>query len=135
MPTRDPTAWMWAEACQMLEQAERLHRQFFQPGAARGVRIAWEPPVDVFEDDESVTVIVALPGVAPENVETLVDSSSLVVRASCDLARGVRASAIRRLEIPYGYFERRVQLPAMRFEVARRELVNGCLLLNLRKVA
>jgi HSP20 family protein len=38
MATRDPTAWMWAEACQMLEQAERMHRQFFRIGAPRGSR-------------------------------------------------------------------------------------------------
>ena len=126
---------MWAEACHMLEQAERLHRQFFRPSAVRGVRVAWEPPVDVFEDEQSVTVIVALPGVDPGNIETLVDSSSIVVRASCDLARGVRANAIRRLEIPYGYFERRIQLPAMRYEVEQQDVVNGCLILNLRKVA
>ena len=134
MPTRDPTAWMWAEACQMLEQAERMRRQFFRPGAPSGVRTAWEPPVNVFEDEESFIVIVALPGVDPNRVEVLVDSSSIVVRASGDMSFGLHGHAIHRLEIPYGYFERRIQLPAMRFEVTQREMVNGCLLLNLRKV-
>ena len=125
---------MWAEACQMLEQAERLHRQFFRLNAPRGARTAWEPPVNVFEDDESYTIIVALPGVPPECVEVLLDSSSIVVRATCELPFGTSARAIRRLEIPYGYFERRIQLPAMRFEVTRRDAVNGCLTLQLRKV-
>jgi HSP20 family protein len=134
MTTRDPTAWMWAEACQMLEQAERLHRQFFRLRAPRGARTAWEPPVNVFEDEESYTIIVALPGVAPECIEVLLDSSSIVVRASCDLPFGASARAIRRLEIPYGYFERRIQLPAMHFEVTRRDVANGCLTLQLRKV-
>ena len=78
--------------------------------------------------------MVALPGVSPECVEVLLDSSSIVVRASCDVPFGPHARAIRRLEIPYGYFERRIQLPAMAFEVVQRELVNGCLILNLRKV-
>lgn len=134
MPTRDSTSWMWAEACHMLEQAERLHRQFFRPSAPRGVRTAWEPPVNVFEDDESYTIIVALPGVAAERVEVLLDSSSIVVRASCEMSFGLNARAIQRLEIPYGYFERRIQLPAMRFELVQREMVDGCLILNLRKV-
>lgn len=125
---------MWAEACHMLEQAERLHRQFFRPSAPRGVRTAWEPPVNVFEDDESYTIIVALPGVAAERVEVLLDSSSIVVRASCEMSFGLNARAIQRLEIPYGYFERRIQLPAMRFELVQREMVDGCLILNLRKV-
>ena len=76
MTSRDPTAWMWAEACQMIEQAERLQRQFFRLGHGQA-HASWEPPVDVFEDEREVTVIVALPGVSPESVE-----------ASCD-ARGI----------------------------------------------
>ena len=128
------TAWMWSEACQLIEQAERMHRQFFRPTATRGTRTAWEPPVNVFEDDERIVIMVALPGVAPECVEVLVDSSSIIVRASCDVPFSPNVHAIRRLEIPYGYFERRIQLPAMQFEVIQREMVNGCLILNLRKV-
>ena len=118
----------------MLEQAERLHRQFFRLGSPRGARTAWEPPVNVFEDQESYLIMVALPGVPPECVEVLLDSSSILVRASCDAPFGSRMREIRRLEIPYGYFERRIQLPATSFEVVQRELVNGCLVLNLRKV-
>jgi len=125
---------MWVEACHMLEQAERMHRQFFRLGAPRGARTAWEPPVNVFEDEQSYVIMVALPGVPPECVEVLLDSSSLVVRASCDVPFGPHAREVRRLEIPYGYFERRIQLPAMAFDVVQRELVNGCLILNLRKV-
>ena len=118
----------------MLERAERLHRQFFRLGAPRGARTAWEPPVNVFEDEESYIIMVALPGVPPECMEVLLDSSSIVVRASCDIPFPARAKEVRRLEIPHGYFERRIQLPAMHFEVVQRELVNGCLILNLRKV-
>jgi HSP20 family molecular chaperone IbpA len=125
---------MWAEACQMLEQAERMHRQFFRPSGPRGARTAWEPPVNVFEDEQSLQIVVALPGVAPENVEVLLDSSGILVRASCSLPFSGSAGAIRRLEIPYGYFERRIPLAAMSFEVVQRELVNGCLILTLRKV-
>ena len=134
MPTRDPTAWMWSEAVHMLEQAERMHRQFFRPGSPRGARTVWEPPVNVFEDDGGFIIMVALPGVPPEGVEVLLDSSSIVVRANCDVPFGASAQHIRRLESPYGYFERRIQLPAMAFEVVRKELQNGCLILNLRKV-
>jgi HSP20 family molecular chaperone IbpA len=40
---------------------------------------------------------------------------------------------IHRLEIPYGRFERRIALPPGRFEVASRDLVDGCLVLSLRR--
>ena len=32
MPSRDPRIWMWAEALDMMDKAERMRRQFFQPG-------------------------------------------------------------------------------------------------------
>src|SRR5262245_49501790 len=49
--TADPRRWMWAEACAMIERAEQLHRQFFQPAFATAALASWEPPVDVFEGD------------------------------------------------------------------------------------
>lgn len=118
----------------MLEQAERLHRQFFCIGAPRGTRPAWEPPANVFEDREGFLIMVALPGVPLEQVEVVVDTAGLVVRASSQLPFPPRARDIHRLEIPYGYFERRIQLPASTYELVQRELRNGCLVLNLRKV-
>jgi len=130
----DPAALMWAHACELIEQAERMHRQFFRPRAARGARTAWEPPVNVFEDDESYVIMVALPGLSPECVEVLVDSGGLLVRASCEPPFRPRSREIRRLEIPYGYFERRIPLPAGRLEVAANELTHGCLVVRLRKV-
>ena len=124
---------MWAEACSMLEQAERLHRQFFRLGTPRGARTTWEPPVDIFEDDEGYTIVVALPGCSPECVDVLTDAGTLIVRANCDVPFPRRERVIHRLEIPYGYFERRIQLPRGTFELARRDVKNGCLTLVLRK--
>lgn len=135
MSSRDPTGWMWAEACQLLDEAERLHRQFFRLGVSAGARIAWEPPVDVFEDENEITIIVALPGVAPERVELAHEPRGLVIRAERRLPIEGHGCAIRRLEIPHGYFERRIALPPMRLEPAHREWVNGCLVLVMRKLS
>ena len=63
MNSRDFSRLMWSEALSMLEQADRLHRQFFQPAATQAP--AWEPPVDVIESAEAVWVQVALPGADP----------------------------------------------------------------------
>ena len=46
--------WMWAEACEMLTRAERLHRQFFQPARGGAQTPTWEPPADVVETDREV---------------------------------------------------------------------------------
>lgn len=133
MSSRNPTSWMWAQACDLLDQAERMHRQFFQLAASGRTQAIWEPPVDVFEDEREVIVIVALPGVPSERVEITTEMGALVVRADRRIPFAGTCRAVRRLEIPYGYFERRIQLPEARLEAGTREFVNGCLILKLRK--
>jgi HSP20 family protein len=125
---------MWAEACELLERAERLQRQFFQPRPTEGGRPSWEPPVDILETEAELWILVALPGVGADQLKVLVDGSTLAVVGERPMPGRARAGVIRRLEIPYGQFERRIELPPGRFEIARRELVDGCLVLGLRKV-
>ena len=134
MSSRNPTSWMWAQACELLEQAEHMHRQFFRLTASERTQAVWEPPVDVFEDEREIIVVVALPGVAAEHIEITLESTTLVVRAASRILFAGSRRAVRRLEIPYGYFERRIQLPDMRFEASTREFSDGCLMLRLRKV-
>lgn len=130
MAFRDPTASMWAEACQLIEQAERLQRQFFRFGHAEAT---WEPPVDVFENEREVTVIIALPGVPPERVEANCDARGLLVRAERRIPFDDGSCAIRRLEIPYGLFERRIPLPPVPLEPGPLRWADGCLIVTLRK--
>jgi HSP20 family molecular chaperone IbpA len=134
MSRTDPADWMWAEACEFIAQAERMHRQFFRLASSARTQALWEPPVDVFEDERELVVVVALPGVAAERVEITAEPGALVVRAERTLPFAGTRRAVRQLEIPYGCFERRVALPAGRFEVASHELTHGCLLLRLRKI-
>jgi hypothetical protein len=54
MRSRDLGSWMWGDALSLLEQADRLHRQFFQNGPAEGR--CWEPPVDVVETADEVLI-------------------------------------------------------------------------------
>jgi HSP20 family molecular chaperone IbpA len=122
---------MWAEACALLDRAEQLHRQFFEP-AREGAR--WAPPIDVFETERQLRIIVALPGVAPEAVQVRTDGGFLTILASRPLpGRGENANIVR-LEIPYGSFERRIALQLNRMRLAERELVNGCLVLTFVKL-
>ena len=134
MASRNPATWMWAEACEMLEQAERMHRQFFRLSASVRAKPVWEPPVDVFEDKNEIIVVVALPGVAAERIEVTLESRALVIRAESRILFGGPGCEIRSLEIPYGCFERRVPLPEVQLEPGTREWADGCLILSLRKV-
>ena len=85
-------------------------------------------------DDEELVAVVALPGVPAEAIRLTLEDSSLVVRAESRIPRPVRRGEIRRLEIPYGRFERAIRLPPGRLEVVARDLVDGCLILRLRKL-
>ncbi|HJV51046.1 Hsp20/alpha crystallin family protein [Noviherbaspirillum sp.] len=133
MRWRDPTASMWDEALELLEHADRLHRQFFQLENRRSQSPAWQPPVDIFETEWEVVVFVALPGVAAEQLEVSVDGTAVIVRGQRAMPGICRSGAIRRLEIPYGRFERRIEFPAQRFQLGQRLLKDGCLMLTLQK--
>ncbi|MGA9665874.1 MAG: Hsp20/alpha crystallin family protein [Gallionella sp.] len=134
MPSRDPIGWMWAEACQMLDQAERLQRQFFRLDFPRGARVAWQPPVDVLEDEREFVVVVALPGVSPANAEAKIDGRTLLIRAKGGVSLRDRAGSIERMEIPHGYFERRLVLPQIRLELGSQQWRDGCLVVTIRKM-
>jgi HSP20 family molecular chaperone IbpA len=133
MRSRDPGDWMWAEACELLERAERLHRQFFVPRPA-GRQPTWEPPVDLLETERELSICVALPGVAKEHLEVVVEAGVLIVTGERPMPGRAQGTRIHRIEIPFGRFERRIELPPGRFDVVERDLIDGCLILGLRKL-
>jgi HSP20 family molecular chaperone IbpA len=124
---------MWSQAIDLLEQAERMHRQFFRLSASGRTTPTWEPPVDVFEDDDEVVIVVALPGVPADRIEVSYEPGALVVRAERRLPFTGSGRSVRQLEIPYGYFERRIPLAEVDLAAGMRELRDGCLMLRLRK--
>ncbi|MEM7022071.1 MAG: Hsp20/alpha crystallin family protein [Pseudomonadota bacterium] len=134
MRSRDPRTWMWAEACELLGEAERLQRQFFVPARSQTKGPTWEPPVDMLETDHSLSIVTALPGVAPDQVKVVIEGSTVIVTGVRPMPGRSRTTVIRRLEIPYGRFERRIELPPGHYEIGRRDLADGCLNLTLRKL-
>jgi HSP20 family protein len=130
MPQRQLEAMMWAQACQAMERAERLHRQFFHRAHTTP---CWEAPVDIFETTEVLTIVIALPGVELDRVQVTLSAGVLIVEGERPLPAELRDARIHRLEIPHGHFQRRIELPPARFELTGRHLANGCLMLQLHK--
>lgn len=126
---------MWADACALLERAERLHRSFFVPASPPDASPAWEPPVDVYESADAVHVVVALPGVPRERLEIRLQGDTLVVSGTRPLPPGLRHAALHRLELPHGRFERRIALAVPSLALGEARLENGCLELTLEKRA
>jgi HSP20 family molecular chaperone IbpA len=133
MAIRNPQSWMWAEACEMLEQAQRLQRQFFRFGHITETQPRWEPPLDLVATDIGIEITVALPGVAAENVRVRVEHGALNVSAVRALPLNEHTTAVHRLEIPYGRFERRIALPTGQYELLEQACINGCLFLRLAR--
>ena len=133
MTIEDRRNWMWSEALQMLARAERLHREVFNPpGPSRGA-VSWEPPVDVLETEDAVLVLVALPGVDPEQVQLVIRNGVLLIAGERVLPRELRTAVIHRIELPQGRFERQVRLPAGTYEQPVSGVANGCLIVKLPK--
>ena len=125
--------WMWADAVDLIDRVQRLHQQSFAPmRGARGMA-AWEPPVDMIETEDAVMVLVALPGVDLDHTEAVIEEGELVVSGQRILPTEVRTAKIHRLELPQGRFERRLPIPAGRYEAVRRSSAHGCLMVTLHK--
>ena len=133
MSSKDPINWMLSEAIETLARAERLHQQFLNLQPWAGTREpSWEPPIDVLETDGEVLILIALPGVDPDEVEALLDGATLVVSGRRVLPAELRSARILRLELPQGRFERRIPLPSGRYTITRFA-ANGCIGFRLAK--
>jgi len=127
-------SWMWAEACALLDEAERRHRHFFELLAAPAARPAWEPPANIFTAGSEVQVVVALPGARAEEVVVQITPQGLQVETVVRPPACGAGMDVVRLEIPYGRMRRRVDLPPGRYELVERRLDQGCLFLRLKGV-
>ncbi|WP_439409070.1 Hsp20/alpha crystallin family protein [Bradyrhizobium sp. DASA03076] len=133
MAAIDPKALMWTRACELIDRAERLHRQFFRPTAESIGDAIWEPPVDIVETESDILVTVALPGVDENAVEVSVGADSVLVVGLRRPSAIPRGSLVHRLEIPYGRFERQISFTGRRLQLSESELAFGCLSLRFNK--
>ena len=125
---RNASDVMWAEAVSALARIDRLHRDFFRPEPA-----GWEPPVDVLETRDEVIVSVALPGVHADEVEIVLHEDSIAIVGVRRLPAFLQRARVVRMELPHGRFERRLAMPPGRYELTRRDLADGLLVIALRR--
>jgi HSP20 family protein len=135
MNTNRRKSWMWAEACALLDEAERKHRHFFDLLAVPSTQPVWEPPADIFADGSELQVVVALPGARVDEVVVQITPSGLQIETLVPPpSLGAHMNVVR-LEIPYGRMRRRIDLPPGRYALVERQLDRGCLFLRLVREA
>jgi HSP20 family protein len=141
MATGDWDFVIWQRTSDLLQQVERIHRNFLQIAAGAQYRAsfhrspAWEPPVNVVETETSLWVISAVPGVAADRMKVRLEGSELVITGERPLPKCCNDGELKLWEIPLGRFERRLTLiegikPLSLGEVS---LQDGLLSIELRK--
>ena len=141
MAARDWDFLIWRQASDLLQQAERIHRNFLQIAVGaqyrsfHGKSSFWEPPVNVVETDESLWVISAIPGVAADRVDVRLDGRELVISGERPLPKCCQDGELKIWEIPLGRFERRLTVidAGNPLSLGETKLQNGLLIIELRK--
>jgi HSP20 family protein len=123
--------WMWAQACELLDRADRMQRSFVRYVGPSADAAVWEPPVDIQETPAGLYFVFALPGVNPEHIDVSLEANALTVSAIRPAWLGSPDSVVRRMEIPHGRFIRRIALAGARFRLGDTRYLNGCLEVRL----
>jgi HSP20 family molecular chaperone IbpA len=132
---------IWRRANDLLQQAERIHRNFLQVAASARFRAtqgrtpSWEPPVNVVETEDSLSVIAALPGVTGDRMDVRIEGMELVISGKRPLPNCCEDGELKIWEIPLGRFERRIRLALAEKPVAvgKTTLQDGLLIIEIRK--
>jgi HSP20 family protein len=77
-----------------------------------GFRGSWAPAVDIFETETHDLVLKAeLPGMTREDIEVIVENSTLVLKGNKTFDAAVKEENYRRVERTHGTFHRSFTLP------------------------
>ena len=114
---------------------DEMNRVFDERLMARdGESVGWTPRVDIFEDEEGVSLRFELAGVDPKDVDIRFENGLLTLRGERKLEREDRRDNYHRVELAYGTFTRSFSLPAtIDAEKIKAESKNGILTVQLPK--
>lgn len=95
---------------------------------------AWNPSVDIFENDNDVVVKVELPGMDPKNIDVRLENNVLMLKGERRFERETKEENYHRVEREYGTFSRAFSLPtAVKEEKVNAEYKDGILKIVLPK--
>src|ERR1700757_4233351 len=132
---RDPTM-------ELLHQLEhRMGRVFNDPFRSfewpvhEAATTAWQPLVDIFEENEIIRLVAEIPGVKPEDVKISVEGNLLTIKGTKEQVAEEKAEKVHRYERTYGAFERTFTLPGtVNPEAIKATYEHGLLTLVLPKL-
>ena len=95
---------------------------------------AWNPNVDIFENDNEVVIKAELPGVNAKDIEIKLENNVLTIKGERRFEKEAKEENYHRIERDYGSFSRAFSLPvAVNGEKVTAEYKDGVLKVLLPK--
>ena len=95
------------------DRVNRIFRESYSPeGPGDALTTAnFAPPVDVYEDEQGVTLKIEVPGIDEKDIDVSIASNTLTVRGERTLEKEEKEENFQRVERQYGSFTRSFTLP------------------------
>ena len=102
----------WDPIRELADLHSRVNSIFEQTSAPEGgATNNFVPPVDVYEDENSIALKLEVPGVKPEDIDVRLENNTLTVRGERKFESEKKAENYLRVERRYGGFTRTFTLP------------------------
>jgi HSP20 family protein len=114
-------------------EMQRLTDQMFRNWAF-DERRTFAPAVDIYEDNEAISVRAELPGIKPEDVKISVENNVLTLSGERKLERSEEREGYHRIESSYGVFSRSFALPeSVNADAVEADMNEGILTVRIPK--
>ncbi|HEX9024235.1 MAG TPA: Hsp20/alpha crystallin family protein [Geobacteraceae bacterium] len=119
----------------MQEQMNRLLDMAWNREGGEELREGiWQPPVDIYEDENTVVIKAEVPGVDQKEIDIRIEDNTLTIRGERKHSQEVKKENYHRVERFYGTFQRSFSLPhTINQEQVKATCEQGVLTITLPK--
>jgi HSP20 family protein len=131
------TRWdPFREFSTLQDRMNRLFRDSYGDREEALTTSTFAPPVDVYEDEHSVTLKIEVPGIDEKDIDVRIENNTLTVHGERKFEKEEKEENFRRVERQYGSFTRSFTLPnTVDTEHVRANYEKGILKIQLAKKA
>jgi HSP20 family protein len=129
----------WIPFKDLLFIQERMSRVFDDAisrykGLGESSKVAWSPPADIYETEDSIVLKVELPGVDIKDVKVELKENVLTLSGDRRFTKNLKEEHFHRMESCYGTFQREFNLPKVADEKGvKANLKDGVLEIKVAK--
>src|SRR5262250_3691281 len=106
------TRWdPFREFTTLQDRMNRLFRDSYGESQEALSTSSFAPPVDVYEDEHSMTLKIEVPGIDEKDIDVRVENNTLTVHGERKFEKEEKEENFRRVERQYGSFTRSFTLP------------------------